>query len=265
MANALPLLVLAGGAALLLGKKKKKTSPVARQPSTTVEVPPTQPPAVVTKGPSGGTASTQTWRSRQEALTFVATMTGCDSNPGSIDGKYGSKTRAAVRGFQACAGIGVDGRWGSRTESAMKKMLAEIGAGKVSVSADCPSSITFDINKVKTYSVKWVDKETGTEMEVNTFEIILDAAEAGDRNIISLTTKVLASQIPTRCMSNPNVVVRFGKRTFNAPSFFYLIAMSVAADLRQISEFTWEEGTLAQAALVAWWNKTMPGKPLPSA
>lgn len=92
-----------------------------------VEIPPTNK----TKGPSGKTASAETWRQRQVALAFVAGMKVCNCHPGNIDGLYGPATINAIIAFQMCAGIDVDGKWGTKTEAAMKRSLAEIAKSAV--------------------------------------------------------------------------------------------------------------------------------------
>lgn len=121
--NPLPIL-LAGAAALLLlggkkgGKKKKsETADDFLDDYVPIDIPDTV-------GPSDGGATKSKWMARQQALATVAGWGKCNCDPGSIDGDYGSKTKAAVRAFQACASIDVDGKWGPATEAAMKAALA---------------------------------------------------------------------------------------------------------------------------------------------
>lgn len=139
--KALPLLLL-GGAALLLMSRKKKGSGGTKQP-VTLDLPPTPPPPSIkkTSGPSGGTASSDTWRQRQEALKFVAAMTKCSSDPGSVDGQYGPATKRAVKAFQGCAGIPQDGYWGPATEAAMKRILKDIAMGQVQIILDITKKV----------------------------------------------------------------------------------------------------------------------------
>lgn len=137
--SALPIIAIGAGALLLLGgKKKKKGSSSGGYGDFDYEnmvVPPTDPPndATKTSGPSGKTASTQTWKQRQTALAFVAGMGVCNCHPGNIDGVWGPATVNAIVAFQNCAGIGMDGKWGPATQAAMSKMLTEIANGQVQV------------------------------------------------------------------------------------------------------------------------------------
>lgn len=60
-----------------------------------------------------------TWQQRQEALAKA----GYD--PGTIDGAFGSNTKAAVIQFQTDHGLTADGIWGPRTEAMMVAVLRE--------------------------------------------------------------------------------------------------------------------------------------------
>ncbi len=149
MANALPLLVLAGGAALLLSKKKsgrKKKGAGVVVPLS--ELPPA--PKGSTAGAAGSSASRETWKKRQTALVYVAAATGCNCNPGKIDGVYGRATKKAIKAFQSYAGIGVDGRWGPKTEAAMTRIVVEIAKGiiKKVTSAASAAKVTVGAREV---------------------------------------------------------------------------------------------------------------------
>ena len=60
-------------------------------------------------------ANLETWRGRQECLVDL----GYD--PGPVDGKFGAKTKFALKQFQADVGLTPDGLWGPKTEYEMHK------------------------------------------------------------------------------------------------------------------------------------------------
>lgn len=54
------------------------------------------------------------------AVTYLQTLLSCVGTPISADGKFGSATEAAVRAFQAAAGLTVDGVVGPKTWAALE-------------------------------------------------------------------------------------------------------------------------------------------------
>lgn len=64
-------------------------------------------------------------RDVQEKLTLLG------YEPGPIDGKYGPKTKAAVKAFQEAADLKVDGKAGPKTRGALEELVAnlQLGAG----------------------------------------------------------------------------------------------------------------------------------------
>jgi peptidoglycan hydrolase-like protein with peptidoglycan-binding domain len=122
MANALPLLLLAGGAALLVLSAKKK---VASGHTEATEPPPPTPKP----GPSGSSASKEVWKERQYALAYLSGLGVCSCSPGKIDGVYGSKTKSALKSFQSYAGISQTGKWDAATNKAMSQALVEAVKG----------------------------------------------------------------------------------------------------------------------------------------
>lgn len=129
-----PILLLGlGGLALLMMGGKKGDGGIepagGDEPEDDPDTPIDEPTKKKTSGPGGGGADLDTWKARQYALKYVLGLTGCACDPGAVDGKYGKKTKAAVKGFQIYAGIGVDGKWGPETEEAMSRVLLELQQG----------------------------------------------------------------------------------------------------------------------------------------
>jgi hypothetical protein len=81
MAFPLPLIIAAGAAALLLGKEKKAT------PANESTIEPVGP------GPMLGAGGLMSVQQQQVSLKLLADLGICPCNPGSVDGKAGSKTK----------------------------------------------------------------------------------------------------------------------------------------------------------------------------
>lgn len=138
MANPLPLLI-AGGALLLLASGKKRPKKKKAEPKQ--EGMEYNPPEELPPSHGGDTTdSSTTWVQRQEALKLLAQVklraqngnlvplcAKCD--PGKVDGIVGDKTIAAVKAFQALAGLSVTGKWGTAEDSAMRSIFFAIEQG----------------------------------------------------------------------------------------------------------------------------------------
>jgi len=80
------------------------------------------PPGPVSPYPgTGAFSSNAAYIQRyQRALTWLASSKGHPSwDPGGVDGKYGPKTQAAVKAFQAGSGLAQDGEAGAQTAAAL--------------------------------------------------------------------------------------------------------------------------------------------------
>ncbi len=137
----------------------------------------------------------------------------------------------------------------------------------------CPAEITLDFGKLE-YEVTVVEDDGGTT-EVRTPKIVVDLARGGNKSIVSLTTKLFATQVPSRCLTNERVQIRIirpyvdddnpgGEYSADAPSMFFYGGSSLMEDLVQMKLWGPQEAVQARADLVNWWNKHMPGEPFPS-
>lgn len=148
MGTPLVPLVLAGAAVVLLSSSKKKKS--ARKGGTLSYKPPasSEIPQIYSGGaaPVSDPGSQSSWAQRQEALQaisqieFFAPGGGSVSlcakcHPGTVDGKPGSRTRSAIRAFQAISGLEVDGEWDENEDRAMHRILNAVSRG-VPISCD---------------------------------------------------------------------------------------------------------------------------------
>lgn len=70
-------------------------------------------------------------RSRADVRDWQEKLTLLGYDPGPIDGRFGPKTRSAVRSFQKDAGLSVDGVVGRRTKAALNDALETGGVGGV--------------------------------------------------------------------------------------------------------------------------------------
>ncbi len=114
--NLLPLLLAGGAVAVISSKKKKKKS-------TSADV--SGLPPLVAPPTKAKTASSSTWRKRQQALMD----TGYNIGPSGADGVAGKDTRNAVMEFQKDARILIDGKWGAQTAAAMAQALKMAAQG----------------------------------------------------------------------------------------------------------------------------------------
>ena len=140
MGSPLVPLALAGAAVVLLssGKKRKKggaSGAFSYSPPSKASIP--QIYGAGAPLPPAEAASQTTWVDRQRALQAVSqvqffagdggSISLCSKcHPGDADGKPGKKTRAAVKAFQAIAGLNVDGEWDIEEDRAMHKILTAI-------------------------------------------------------------------------------------------------------------------------------------------
>ena len=109
-----------------------------RPGTSTAEPPvPEQRPSISeapgSRAPDIGAKST-----RDRIATLQRALRRLGYDPGSADGNPGARTRAAIRAFQAEAGLPVDGRVSERLESAV--LAAVVAAGQASTPAPQPTS-----------------------------------------------------------------------------------------------------------------------------
>lgn len=139
MGSPLVPLALAGAAVVLLASGKKRKKSEAGAGTFLYSHPKPAAPPVYGGGaiPEDAPGAQSNWVERQKALQWISeirftTQDGgsvplCGKcHPGAADGKPGKKTRAAIKAFQAIAGLDVDGEWDLREDLAMDKIVAAV-------------------------------------------------------------------------------------------------------------------------------------------
>lgn len=150
MANALPLILLAGGAAALViaGKKRKRRSSGTGGYQSDFEFP---PPA-----PADGGSGTSSKRDL-EPMVVEQLLFDIGYPPGTVDGAYDADTVVAIKAFQQdwnalmewvrnrypqlvgkaeYKNIGTDGAWGPATEARAVRAADMVPAGGATVSIE---------------------------------------------------------------------------------------------------------------------------------
>ena len=136
--NALPIL-LAGGAALLLMGGKKKSN--GRAPVGKIQIPPDAPPPLSKTVKKSGSGYPGISRGLMQEIQTMLMALGYDLGDYGSDGKYGSKTKAAVLAFQKDhmpESDGWDGKPGTKTQTALRKAEAARTMEQLVAAQDSP-------------------------------------------------------------------------------------------------------------------------------
>ena len=122
MANALPILLLGGAALLMMGGKKKSGAVGGGQ----IILPPTTPPPLSPAVKKSGSGYPGVSRDQMQEIQTMLMANGYGVGAKGLDGRYGPATKQAVWEFQEDWGQGlvVDGKPGSKTRAALKQAEA---------------------------------------------------------------------------------------------------------------------------------------------
>jgi hypothetical protein len=113
-----------------------------------------------------------------------------------------------------------------------------------------------------------VDYDDGTKGEITLEKAAYFEAVGGNRDIIDITSKVLAPFIPESCISSESIKVDFvdsdAKTTnYSAVEFFYLMSMDILEDFYQAGLFSEEELQFSGNQMLKWWVEHMGEAPVP--
>ena len=152
-----------------------------------------------------------------------------------------------------------------------------LGAGAVAVlmggkkkpkKKSCPEGVTIRFQDIPHTTVN-LEEEGGGMLEISAPTAALNAAAAGERDIIKLAKIVATQHIPERCLADPavRVVITGGHEgeeiSMSAPEVFFLLAGGMVSDVGLIMKWSEDDRRRAAAAVITWWNQNMPNMPFP--